>query len=68
MLESYMATKYYSVPSVMKELHAKSRGFEFERPSDIEAEVTESGPDGKRHIVNLEKNTFTCREWQVSGM
>ncbi|KAL6659926.1 hypothetical protein ACP70R_002048 [Stipagrostis hirtigluma subsp. patula] len=57
------------LPSVMKELHAKSRNLDFdlERNDNCEAEVTERGPNGKRHIVDLEQRTCTCREWQVSG-
>ena len=43
------------LPSVMKELHAKSRNLDFdlERSDDCVAEVTKRGPSGKRHVVNI---------------
>ena len=80
------------LPSVMRELNAKSRDLDLDvdRSDDLEAEVTEKSPGkysincscqslhfyghlcalylgGKRHVVNLEEKTCTCREWQVSG-
>ena len=57
------------LPSVMKELNAKSRGLdiEYERIDHMKAEVSEGGEDGKRHVVDLDMRTCTCREFQVSG-
>uniref|UniRef100_A0A0E0QWV9 SWIM-type domain-containing protein n=1 Tax=Oryza rufipogon TaxID=4529 RepID=A0A0E0QWV9_ORYRU len=57
------------LPCVMKELLEKSRGlnFDLDRSDDFIAEVTDKDLGDKRHVVDLEEKTCTCREWQVSG-
>ena len=60
------------LPSVLKDLHAKSRllgNANISRSDDLVAEVTllENESNPRRRTVDLNKQECSCRQWQLSG-
>lgn len=60
------------IPSVIKALHAKSKGLKMKvvRRSDVGAEITTVDKENRewRYLVDIAKETCSCRQWQVKGL
>jgi len=60
------------LPAVIHQLNAASKGLGHLKvlkgnPREAEVDVWYQGEEIRRHVVYLEEQKCTCREWQVSG-
>ncbi|CAN6180907.1 unnamed protein product, partial [Urochloa humidicola] len=58
------------LPHIVKKLNEMSRDLNLEvvQCSEEVGEVTMLGGTGFRFVVNLHERTYSCRQWQVSGI